>query len=82
MSHIEIREDRLVTPTASIEDVSRFRRGVLPILSKIKIASFDEKFKEDVKAVYELLSHLQLDDQVLGTSIKNQNRTKKNESQN
>lgn len=77
MRHIEIRADRHVTPNASIEDVSRFRRGVLSILSKIKIESFDEKFKEDVKAVYELLSHLQLDDQVLGTSTKKSEPYKK-----
>lgn len=49
---------KIVIPVSGAEDVQKYQKGILGILSKIEIDQCKPGFKEDLKAVYELLSHL------------------------
>jgi hypothetical protein len=51
---------KIIIPVSGIDEVYRYQKGVLTILSKIEIDNCKPSFKEDLKAVYELLSHLLL----------------------
>lgn len=55
------RKSKIVIPISSAEELSKYQKGLLSVLSRIKIDKLDPGFKEDLKAVYALLSHL-LDD--------------------
>jgi len=44
---------------STIEELHSYEKGIRGILRKIEIANCDEELKENLKAVYELLSHLQ-----------------------
>jgi hypothetical protein len=54
------RSNRLeiITPNADEEDLLRYREGLLSILQEITIENCDPDFKENLKAVYEILDHL------------------------
>lgn len=60
MKHLEKSETGvgILIPHA---DINKFRHGLLSVLAKVKIENCDSEFKEDLKAVYELLSHLNMD---------------------
>lgn len=51
----------IIIPNSDIRDLDKFRKGILSVLSKVKIDNCDPEFKDNLKAVYELLSHLKLD---------------------
>lgn len=72
MEHVEKPETGLliIIPNADIEDINKIRKGLLSILAKVKIENCDSEFKENLKAVYQLLSHLPLD-----KDFRNQYRT-------
>lgn len=46
-------------PISGIDELHKYQNGLLSILRKIKIDNCDPEFKEHLKTVYELLSHLQ-----------------------
>jgi hypothetical protein len=48
-------------PGANLQDLDRFRKSLLTILAKVNIENCDADFKESLKSVYELLSHLKID---------------------
>jgi hypothetical protein len=80
MGHIETGENGLVIviPDAGVQDLRRFRKGLLSILSKITIENCDSEFKENLKAVYELLSHLQIEEFLLPMSAEKVNDMHRN----
>jgi hypothetical protein len=51
---------KIVIPVSGIEEVHRYQKGMITMLSKIEIDNCKPAFREDLKAVYELLSHLLL----------------------
>jgi hypothetical protein len=52
----------ITIPNAGVQDLYRFRKSLLSILAKVNIENCDTEFKESLKTVYELLSHLKIDD--------------------
>lgn len=80
MKHEETRENGLVIviPSADLQDLRRFRKGLLSLLSKVKIENCDAELKENLKAVFELLSHLQIDDFRAPSSIEKVNDINRN----
>lgn len=52
---------KIIIPKAGIEELYRYQKGLLNTLGKIEIENCNADFKEDLKSVYELLSHLLLD---------------------
>ncbi|MEO7989265.1 MAG: hypothetical protein ABI663_06970 [Chryseolinea sp.] len=63
MRNSEKGKNKLVIeiPDASIQDLHRFRKSLLTVLAKVNIENCDAEFKESLKSVYELLSHLKMD---------------------
>jgi hypothetical protein len=56
---------KVIIPVSGVEEVQRYQKGLLGILGKIEIDQCKPGFKEDLKAVYELLSHLLLSKELL-----------------
>lgn len=48
-----------------VSDIQNYHRSLLKVLEKIEIGNCDPEFKEHLKIVYELLSHLQPDEKLL-----------------
>jgi hypothetical protein len=44
---------------SNIEELHSYQKGIRGVLRQIEIASCDEELRENLKAVYQLLSHLQ-----------------------
>lgn len=58
---IEERENsgfRIVISIASMDELAKYQRGLLGVLGKVEVGNCDPRLKEDLKSVYELLSHL------------------------
>lgn len=51
---------KLSLPLKNIETLLAYQRGIRGILRRIEIDHVDDELKENIKAVYELLFHLQL----------------------
>lgn len=69
---------KIVIPVSGVEDVQKYQKGILGILGKIEIDQCKPGFKEDLKAVYELLSHLALSKELLLEVVSDSvNRNKK-----
>ncbi|HEY3404714.1 MAG TPA: hypothetical protein VGK59_15095 [Ohtaekwangia sp.] len=49
----------LTIPDAGFKEMDRYYKSIIQLLSKIEIENCDPEFKENLKAVYELLMHLQ-----------------------
>ena len=52
---------KIILPDSGMEELYRYQKGLLNMLSKIEIENCSPDFKEDLKSVYKLLSHLLLD---------------------
>lgn len=52
---------KIIIPNAGIKELYRYQKGILSILNKIQIENCEASFKEDLKAVYELLNHIQVE---------------------
>lgn len=52
---------KIIIPVAGIEELYRYQKGILGILGRIEIDDCNPIFKEDLKAVYQLLTHLLVD---------------------
>lgn len=48
-------------PNKDFADLERYRRGLLRILAEIPIEECKQDFKDDLKAVYEILDYLMYD---------------------
>lgn len=53
-------QNRLIIKISDVgyHDLHRFRKGLLAVLAKVSIENCEPEFKESLKSVYELLSHL------------------------
>jgi hypothetical protein len=56
---------KIIIPVSGVEEVQKYQKGILGILGKIEIDHCKPGFKEDLKAVYELLSHLLMSKELL-----------------
>jgi hypothetical protein len=51
-------------PHKDFKDLDRYRKGLLRILAEVQIENCRQDFKEDLKAVYEILHHLTEDSEI------------------
>lgn len=49
---------KIIIPVSSMDEVEKYHKGLLGILRKIEIDNCDPALKENLKSVYELLSHI------------------------
>jgi hypothetical protein len=49
---------QIVIPIANMGELSKYQRGLLGVLRKVEVGNCDPRLKENLKSVYELLSHL------------------------
>lgn len=49
---------RIIIPIADMDELSKYQRGLLGVLRKVEVGNCDPRLKENLKSVYELLSHL------------------------
>lgn len=56
------RPRKIVIPVSSQDDILRYQLGILGILGKIEVGKCTPRLKEDVKAAYDLLKHMQVED--------------------
>lgn len=52
------RPCKIVIPISGQHDLLRYQRGVLGILGEVELCDCEPGLKEDVKAVFNLLSHM------------------------
>ena len=50
---------KIIIPGANKTDLLRYREGLLSILQKVTIDNCDPNFREQLKAVYEILGHME-----------------------
>jgi len=58
---IEERENsgfRIVIPIENMDELAKYQRGLLGVLRKVEVGNCDPRLKENLKSVYELLTHL------------------------
>lgn len=48
-------------PVAGVDELHKYQKGLLAVLSEINIDTCDEELKENIKTVYQLLNHLLID---------------------
>lgn len=53
-----LNQFRIIIPLANIRELNDYHRGLLGILQNIDINKCDGELKENVKSVYQLLTHL------------------------
>lgn len=58
-------EMKIVIPISDVQELSKYQRGIMGVLRKIEVGDCDPKMKEHLESVYELLSHLVLDESSL-----------------
>ena len=56
---------KITIQNSKISDLQNYHSSLLKVLEKIEIGNCDPEFKEHLKTVYELLSHLQPDEKLL-----------------
>lgn len=56
------RPRKIVIPVSTQDEILRYQLGILGILSKIEVGKCTPDLKEDVKATYDLLKHMQTED--------------------
>lgn len=49
---------RIVIPISDMEELSKYQNGLMGVLSKVEVGNCNPQLKENLKCVYELLSHL------------------------
>jgi hypothetical protein len=49
---------KIVIPVSSVAELGKYQKGLLNLLKRINIEKCDPQFKDDLAAVYELLSHI------------------------
>ena len=49
---------KIIIPISGEDELARYRRGIMGVLRKIEVNNCDEALKENLKSVFELLSHL------------------------
>lgn len=52
---------KIIIEVASMDEIVRYQRGILGILAKIEVDNCDPVLIENIKSVYDLLSHLNTD---------------------
>lgn len=50
---------RITIPNSGMEELDNYHKSILSLLSNFEITACDQELKGNIKAVYELLSHLQ-----------------------
>lgn len=53
---------KIIIPVSSMDEVEKYHKGLLGVLRKIEIDNCDPTLRENLKSVYELLSHLTIDE--------------------
>lgn len=51
----------ITIPVSGLEELGQYQRAIINQLSKIEIGDCNPQVKEDVKALFKLLSHLLID---------------------
>jgi hypothetical protein len=64
-SKVVEKELKIFISITSIEKLNRYQCGLLGVLSRIEIGNCDPELKENIKAVYELLTQLRLSEDFL-----------------
>lgn len=49
---------RIVIPISDMEELANYQKGLMGVLRKVEVGNCDPALKENLKCVYELLSHL------------------------
>lgn len=49
---------RIVIPISGMEELAKYQKGLMGVLNKVEVGNCDPTLKENLKYVYELLSHL------------------------
>lgn len=49
---------KIIIPISSMDELTRYQKGIMGLLNKIEVGNCDPVLKENLKSVYELLSHL------------------------
>lgn len=49
---------RIVIPVLDLEELAKYQKGLMGVLNKVEVGNCDPELKENLKYVYELLSHL------------------------
>lgn len=49
---------RIVIPISDMEELANYQKGLMGVLRKVEVGNCDPVLKENLKYVYELLSHL------------------------
>lgn len=49
---------KIIIPISDSEELFRYQRGLINLLSKVEIGDCNPEVRDDVKSVYRLLSHL------------------------
>ncbi|MBT1697898.1 hypothetical protein KK083_13480 [Fulvivirgaceae bacterium PWU4] len=58
------RPRKIIIPVSTQDDILRYQLGILGILSKIEVGKCTPSLREDVKATYDLLKHMQAEDNI------------------
>lgn len=56
---------RIYIPVSGLRDINRYHKGIITILDRIEIEGCSPEFRENLTAVYELLSHMLPDKEFL-----------------
>lgn len=56
------KQFKITIPANDVQEIHRYRKGILKILNKVEIDQSDSALINDLKSVYELLNHLVIDD--------------------
>lgn len=60
---------KIEIPITSLDEWTKYHNALLSILRKISIDKCDPQFKDDLKVIYELLSHFQINTKDITTVI-------------
>lgn len=63
-----LNQFRIIIPLADIRELNDYHRGLLGILQNIDINKCDAELKENLKSVYQLLTHLLPEKSLLTTN--------------
>jgi len=58
-------ELQVTIPVQGIQELYDYQKGLLGVLAEIQITDCDEKLRQHLKSVYQLLGHLLLDSEFL-----------------
>ena len=58
------KQFRITIPANDVQEIQKYRKGILKILNKVEVDKSDSALINDLKSVYELLNHLAIDESI------------------